>query len=120
MNLDRLFLKEYHEANYNCSHFVVDAYKEITGVDVSEFLLGFMHEKKDRRVFKNIKKSFEQVRDIKDKTLLCLMTNLHEKHAGVLYKNKIFHLKKNRVEYQCIEVASRFFTKVNFYECLKK
>lgn len=120
MSFDTLFLKEYDDKNYNCSHFVVDAYKHITGVDISDLLLGFMRPKHEREVFKNIRKNFMTVHDIKNKTLLCLMSNTHEKHAGVFYKNKILHLKRNGVEYQNVSVATLFFKKVGFYECLKK
>lgn len=120
MNFDTLFLKEYDDKNYNCSHFVVDVYREITGIDISDLLLGFMRPKHERQVFKNIRKNFGQTSVIKNKTLLCLMSNNHEKHAGVFYKNKILHLRKNGVEYQNISVATRFFKKVNFYECLRR
>lgn len=120
MSFDALFLKEYDDKNYNCSHFVVDAYKEITGIDISDLLLGFMRPRHEREVFKNIRKNFRQVYDIKNKTLLCFMVKAHEKHAGILYQNKILHLRKGGVEYQNISVATRLFTKVNFYECLRK
>jgi len=120
VSFDTLFLKEYNDENYNCSHFVVDAYKEITGIDISDLLLGFMCQRQDRKVFNSIRENFGQINVIKNKTLLCLMSNSHEKHAGVLYKNKILHLRKTGVEYQSIAIATRFFAKVDFYECLRK
>lgn len=118
--IDALFMRAYHDEHYNCSHFTVEAYKILTGIDISDLLLGFMRSTHEREVFKNIRKNFRQVRDIKNKTLLCLMANNHEKHAGILHENKILHLRKDRVEYQNIVVASRFFKKVDFYECLRK
>jgi hypothetical protein len=119
-NFEKLFLKTYHDKDYNCSHFVVDAYKEITGIDISDPLLGFMREKQDRKVFHSLRKNFGQVSVIKNKTLICLMSNNHDKHLGVFYKNKILHLRKNGVEYQAFSVATRFFKKVSFYQCLRK
>jgi uncharacterized protein YycO len=119
-NFEKLFLKEYDDKNYNCSHFVVDAYREITGIDISDLLLGFMCERQDRKVFHSVRENFGQINVTKNKTLICLMSNNHEKHAGVFYKNKILHLRKNGVEYQTVSVATRFFKKVNFYECLRR
>jgi hypothetical protein len=68
VSFDALFLKEYDDKNYNCSHFVVDQYKEITGIDISDLFLGFMRSQQEREVFKNIRKNFRQVHDIKNKS----------------------------------------------------
>lgn len=35
MSLDDFWGKEYHETDYNCSHFVRDLWLELTGVDIS-------------------------------------------------------------------------------------
>lgn len=110
MTLDDLFLKKYDINKYNCSHFVIDAFKIITGCDLSSVLNW-------QKIKAMPRKSFKLETEIKDKTLLCFMSNKHENHIGLLYKNKILHFRSGGAEYQPVNVATRYFKRIRFYSC---
>lgn len=117
--MDSLLLKKYDDANYNCSHFVVDAWKMITGIDISDLMLGFMAKKQDRKMFSITRRTFKEVDYKGGNPLLVLMSKPNYRHIGVLYNRKVLHIQKTGVEYLNIDIASRGFNSVRFFKCLR-
>lgn len=102
---------KYDKDNYHCEHFLIDIYRELTGIDLSHKLLvsGFFN-------IKNLR-NFRKI--IQPKSLsIVLFRDKNKAHVGLWYDNKVLHLDTKGVLLQPLDVVKIGFKRVDFYECL--
>lgn len=102
---------KYDANNYCCEHFLIDAYKHYTGIDLSTKLLtsGFFKAKNLRY--------FKQVDEPKQHTIV-LFRAKDKAHVGLWVHGRVLHLEEHGVVWQGLQIASMGFEKVMFYEAI--
>lgn len=95
--------------NYHCEHFTIDAYRFLTGNDISEYLLSG-----DYALPINLR-NFTKLAEPKQHCIV-LMRDTDKAHIGVWHDNAVLHLGDNGVVSQPLIIAQRGFKRVNFYE----
>ena len=100
---------KYDKQRYCCEHFLIDIYRELTGIDLTNKLLtsGFFNAQKLR--------NFRQVETPKQLTIV-LFRDKAKAHVGLWYDNKVLHLSEQGVLLQPLDMAKMGFKRVNFYE----
>lgn len=105
--VDKYLDREYDLATYNCGHFVVDVWRDLTGEDIQLICDSFMEGKLN---------TFRQQRQDREK-LVCppdngfcivLLRNFaNEVHAGVWIDGKILHLGETGAKFEPIENVAK-------------
>lgn len=117
MTLDDFHEKRYDGSKYNCAHFVSDVWKHMTGNDIRGVMTGFLLPPKQRSAKMGLRSSFVRL-PFPETPSIVLMTRLNqEPHVGVYIEGKVFHIKREGVEYVPLEIATLGFDKVRFYSC---
>ena len=100
---------KYDKQRYCCEHFLIDIYRELTGIELTNKLLtsGFFNAQKLR--------NFRQVETPRQLTIV-LFRDVNKAHVGLWYDNKVLHLSEQGVLLQPLDVAKMGFKRVNFYE----
>lgn len=117
MNLDDLFFKKYDKNNYNCAHFVRDAWELETGEDISEELEGFLLPAKSRYARAALRRIFKKIKKPQSPCIVLMQRPRSVPHVGIYLRGKVLHLHEKGVERMTPEIASRGFKKVGFYTC---
>jgi hypothetical protein len=116
MSLDVFFKKRYDVNHYNCSHFVGDVYKFLTGRDITQGLSCFMKDRKSRFASIAIKNFFKRIDTPQDPCIVLMHRPKFAPHVGVFTKGKIIHITQKNVEFVNISVATRGFTIIRYYD----
>jgi hypothetical protein len=118
MSIDALYGKVYNKTTYNCAHFVVDAWKHITGVDIGDRLSGFMAPPAARVVVAQERHGFNRLPAPVSPCLALMSRRRSAPHVGIYYIDRILHLHEYGVEFQPVSVAMRGFSNIRYYACL--
>lgn len=105
--------KQYNDNDYNCLHFAVDVYKDITGKDMGVYVGELMTGRKKRKVCAEKLKDFKQL-DSPTDPCLALMHG-KELHAGIYHQAKIIHITETGV--QCVppHIAELRHGRIKYY-----
>lgn len=88
----------YHDKRYNCLHFAVDIYQDITGDDMGVYVTGLMTGRDKRTI--DIKQ-LKRFRPITAPIEPCLaLMHGGELHVGIYHQSKIIHITESGV--QCV------------------
>ena len=117
MNLDQFYNRTYNRQTYNCAHFVAEVWLYLTGSDISIILRGFLLPPKDRYVRANLRRQFKRLTKPVSPCIVLMQRPKTVPHVGLFYKGRVFQLHERGVEFQPLDVASRGFKKVGFYQC---
>lgn len=115
MNLDRFFAKEYHRVNYNCAHFAVEVWHEVTGQDLSGQMEVFAAPPGQAKV---TKRGHTFTRIVAPETPCLVLVNGVDRaaHLGVHLNGKMIHIRPTGVEFITLAVACRGAKRVRFYK----
>ena len=109
MDWAELEKKQYDKDRYCCEHFAVDAYKLLTGKDVSQALLknGLFHPSNLR--------NFKPLKTPKD--FCFVLFRAHKTaHVGIMLNNRVLHLSDFGMVCQPLSYVAMGYSKVIFYE----
>lgn len=117
LNLAKYDTKRYDDNDYNCLHFAVDIYHDITGRDMGVYVKGLMTGRDKRTIDIDKLKRFIPLAE-PNQTCLALMHGA-ELHAGIYHQSKIIHITESGV--QCVppHIAELNHGKIKYYavEC---
>lgn len=101
----------YDADRYCCEHFLIDAYRHYTGIDLSPKLLtsGFFNVQKLRQ--------FERV-DKPSQHTIVLFRAKSEAHVGLWLDGRVLHLEPHGVVWQTIDIVKQGFERVLYYEAI--
>lgn len=116
-SIDHLLNRHYDPENYHCVHYVIEAAKDIFGLDYSESFIGLtgsLHE--------TLKTSRNTV--IKNRKLekpidgsIVLMTNQNQSsHVGLFYCGRVLHLTEAGAHFLPLITLNRFYKRKRYYE----
>lgn len=99
--LDRVWSK-----NYTCNEFACEAWKQITGKDLSKRMFSYLNGKGR---FKRLDKPISPC--------LVFFTNnaRSASHVGLFYEGKLLHLSPKGVQYIPLELVAMNFKETRFY-----
>lgn len=117
MTLDDLFDRTYDRVNYNCAHFVSEAWPVVTGQGLPDAFAGFLLPPSDRTATLPQRASFERLSDPASPCLVLMDRPGATPHVGIWYNGKVLHLTELGVNYQPLDVANNGFSKTRFYRC---
>jgi len=118
VSIDPLFSKRYDRQAYNCAHFLVDAWRHVTGEDLGDRLAGFLRPPAARAVDWGQRHGFAPLDRPCSPCIVAMHRPRTVPHVGMFYRSRVLHLHERGVEYQPLDVASRGFTKLRYYACL--
>jgi len=116
VSLDFLYWQEYQKGSHTCWDFVVLAWKELTGIDLSlqaDFPEGLSNQ---MRFWKNQRKRLILLKKPKDPCIVFLFNAKRNPHVGVFHKGRILHLDENGPTAQMKSTVSMFYNKMEFYD----
>ncbi len=116
--IDKYFNRTYSARDYNCAHFAVEVWRDLTGEDLGETLAGFLCAPSSRVAdFASLRR----VRFLARPLPLCLAYMQRppgRPHVGIWYKGAVLHLLENSsVQYMPLEVAAVGFKRTRFFLC---
>ena len=115
-SVDALLGKIHRGESYQCGHFVRDAWKHLTGDDLSDEFEGFLLPVGERTALKGVKARFKRVSRPVRPCVAVFRRLSGRPHVGMWYKGKILELSQSGAAYVPLHVVSRRFTSVRFYE----
>lgn len=114
--LDAFLSRRYNKETYNCAHFVRDVWQELTGMDLGAEFEGFLRPPKDRYTDPAIRRAFKRLNKPSSPCVVLMQRRGCVPHVGVFVRGKIIHLHEQGVEFLPVEVATRGFKKLGFYD----
>ena len=100
---------KYDADNYCCEHFLIDAYRHYTNIDLTDKLLtsGFFNIK-NLRQFVPIDKPSQHT--------IVLFRDKGKAHVGLWLDGRVLHLEPHGVVWQSLNIVKQGFEKVTYYE----
>ena len=100
---------KYDADKYCCEHFLIDAYKHYTGIDISNKLLtsGFFCASNLRQ--------FAPVTEPRQHTIV-LFRDKGKAHVGLWLDGRVLHLEPHGVVWQSLNIVMQGFERVAYYE----
>lgn len=100
---------KYNTDKYCCEHFLIDAYKHYTGIDISNRLLtsGFFNASNLRQFVPVISPTQHTIVLFRDKG---------KAHVGLWLDGRVLHLEPHGVVWQSINIVMQGFERVTYYE----
>jgi hypothetical protein len=112
------FLDRMPSKNYNCLDFVKEVWIGLFGIDVKDkldLLCAGVYSDKGILKFSAIK-GFKKLNKPKSPCFVLMQRTKLSPHVGIYYNGRMLHLLGTGVEYQPLNVAKRYFTKIGFYK----
>ena len=102
---------KYDADKYCCEHFLIDAYKHYTGIDISNRLLtsGFFCASNLRQ--------FMPVTEPTQHTIV-LFRDKGKAHVGLWLDGRVLHLEPHGVVWQTLNIVMQGFERVAYYEVI--
>ena len=100
---------KYDADKYCCEHFLIDAYRYYTGIDISNKLLtsGFFNAS-NLRQFKQVDKPSQHT--------IVLFRDKGKAHVGLWLDGRVLHLEPHGVVWQSLNIVMQGFERVAYYE----
>ncbi|MEC7118978.1 MAG: hypothetical protein VXW65_03615 [Pseudomonadota bacterium] len=114
--IDPLFDRVYHKQRYNCVHFLCDAWKLVTGDDLSARSAGVMRAVSDGKgLQRDDTRAFERLPKPESPCIVLMHGRNKSPHVGLFYRHKVLHITEQGVQYMPLAIASIGFDRVRFY-----
>lgn len=113
INWDKYASVKYDDKNYNCLHFAVDIYKDLTGQDMGLFVDELMTDKHHRIINPAKLKNFSQIATPCHACLVIMRGQAV--HAGIFYNNTIIHLTDGGVFSTPPHIAETQYGQLSYY-----
>lgn len=111
MTLDELLCKTYDKMNYNCFHFMVEAYEFFYGRNIRDTFAMFL----DKGITTRRQTTMFHKCEPKDAEIV-LINYAHGLHCGIVVKGRVLHITEDRdVKWQPLEHVTHLALKVKFY-----
>lgn len=102
---------KYDADKYCCEHFLIDAYRHYTGIDLTKRLLtsGFFSASNLRQFVPVIEPTQHTIVLFRDKG---------KAHVGLWLDGRVLHLEPHGVVWQSLNIVMQGFERVVFYEAI--
>lgn len=114
-SVDSMLDRKYDARNYNCAHFVAEAWEHITGNAMSDRLRGFLAPMAGRSAPLNLRREFKPLAKPESPCLVWLTGRNCPPHVGMYIRGKVLHIRKSGVIFEPLHLAVLGFRRVRFY-----
>ena len=107
--------KVFDPKNYNCWHFVREAWKDLTSLDLGDQVPE--HRSAESYTLQALKVANTMIKLDKPSCpcLVLMQRKRIEPHVGIFYQNRVLHLNTNGVEYRPLDQVTSKYPQVSFY-----
>ena len=113
--LDDLYDKTYHARDYNCAHFVCDAWMILTGRDITEIMEGFLLTARTAR--QSLRRDLKILRLPESPCIALMTSHVADPHVGLYLNRKIIDITTAGVRMTPVDVASVLHQRIGYYTC---
>lgn len=115
-SIDSLFFRVYDRDNYNCCHFLADAWQHVTGQDMRQRLQSWLCAASDWKVTRQDMQQFRRLA-APESPCIVLLQNAIGPHVGLFYCGKVLHITEQQgVQYMPLEIVQQGYARVRFYK----
>jgi hypothetical protein len=107
--------RRYDRANYNCLHFARDVWYDLTGVDVTERLIGVLGSPDKRHTKPSHLRGWTKHKEPVDPCVVIFSRTRSQPHMGIYFRGSVLHLHERGVSFQPVDIAARGFDTVRYY-----
>lgn len=113
MNVDKYLAKRYSEHEYNCGHFVVELWQDITGEDISD-LVGLFRDALAHSTFLTRIRGRQKLE--RPETPCVAIMQSHVPHAGIVIgSNELIHITHSGVIVDTITFMEQCY-KIHYFK----
>lgn len=110
-----LMRQPYDEATYNCAHFTVDAWNELTGVSLHDQLGPLLCAEDEREMPKDVLDRFTRT-DAPENPSIVVMERADGKlHMGVWWNSGVYHITQLGVHHATLARIRMEYRNLRFY-----
>lgn len=113
IDLAKYQTKRYDDDHYNCLHFAVDIYRDITGCDMGLYVDDLMTGRSKRKINTEKLKNFEPI-DIPRDPCLAVMHGA-ELHSGIYHQGVIIHFNINGIHCNPPHIAEIKYGRMTYH-----
>ncbi len=117
--VDKYLGRQFHITRGNCWHFVRDVWKDLTGEQLWDYTPAVTTKSELELAAKDAAPRFIEVPEFNvpcfQHLIVLFQRPRDTPHVGVLYKQKVLHLRAEGAMYQPLEVAKVGFPTVRFF-----
>ena len=116
-SIDCLLDRTYDINNYNCVHFLCEAWLYLFDENLESRLNGFLRAITDKQFIKDDIRTFKKIPQPVDPCIVVMQANLQSPHVGLFYGRKVLHLNGHHAaKYEPLHMAMIGFDRVSFYQ----
>ena len=102
-------------ADYNCAHFVSDAWLQETGQVIDHLMRGFLAPAAERVVTPNLANSMVRLERPRSPCIVLFRRRVGSPHVGMFVRGRVFHLTDSGPIRQALDIAQVGYYKTRFY-----
>ena len=102
-------------SDYNCAHFVSDAWEHETGMDIRPILTGFLAVRGERRITPHVRGGLVRIPAPSDPCVVLIRRDKATPHVGMFTRGRVLHLTDSGPMRQLLSVARLGYHSVRFY-----
>lgn len=116
MTLDALLDRTFDIERYNCTHYVCDAFRELTGDDaLTAILRGFLAGPQAQEIRRGDLRALRRLPAPRDHCIVLLQRPGRAPHVGIFTAGRIAHMTAAGPALEPLDVVRIGFKKVKFY-----
>lgn len=116
MSTDKYMHLQFDPDYFDCLHLTRMVWKDATGEDLGERLDGLMGARGKRRLRAAHPRAFRRLEAPVSPCLVLMQRPRSLPHVGVYLRGKVLHIQETGVEFVPVDIASRGFKTVKFYQ----
>lgn len=116
ISIDPLFGREYDIDNYNCVHFLCDAWLHVTGQDLEKRMGAFLAAVSNMKAERQTMREFKRLKQPDEPCIVFFKSRHQSSHVGLFLRHKVLHLSRDGVQFQPLHVVASSFEQVRFYQ----
>lgn len=110
-----LMRQPYDEATYNCAHFTVDAWYELTGNSLHEQLEPLLCAESEREMPGHVLERFKRTDEPVTPSIVVMERGDGKLHMGVWWDNGIYHITQLGVHHATLARIGMEYRNLRFY-----
>lgn len=113
--MTRTLLGRQLSKEYNCAHYVAEAWERETGQDIRAILAGFLLPPTQRRAMPHVAHQLKRIHRPEGPCIVLFRRVKSAPHVGFFIRGRVAHLADTGPIRQLLDVASIGYTSVRFY-----
>ncbi len=118
-SIDKFFGRKYNPRSYNCAHFVVDVLRDQANIDIKKYWEVYLTGPSERTATHLSFDCFRRIHEPEDNAVVMMKSPGQAPHVGVFLRGRVLHIQPRGVEFQLLDVVTKFYSSHRFYRVEK-